>query len=283
MDINLIKKKLEAIEKQQQRKKTASVDYEKVFWTPTPGKHQIRVVPSKFNKKNPFIEAYFYYGIGPKIMISPLSFGEEDPIDKFVKKLKSTNDRENWQLARKIEAKIRVFAPVVIRGEEDKGVRWWQFGKNMYLEFLKMAEDDDIGDFTDVADGRDFTVDTVGPETTGTQYNKSSLRPKTKTTPLSADSKMVENFLKEQPDPLIGYIKYSAEEMKDNLQKWLEPDEQEESDDNLNNQEVEETPQKEVKVHNKPKFKPKKGALEEFEEIFSKKETSDDYDDDLPF
>ena len=45
--------------------------------------------------------------------------------------------------------------------------------------------DEEIGDYTDVYEGRDITVETVGPEVTGTRYNKSSVRVTYKKTPIS--------------------------------------------------------------------------------------------------
>ena len=44
------------------------------------GKTQVRIVPYKFNKDNPFIELYFHYNINNKTYLSPQSFGRTDPI-----------------------------------------------------------------------------------------------------------------------------------------------------------------------------------------------------------
>ncbi len=60
-----------------------------------------------------------------------------------------------------LDPKMRVFAPVIVRGEEEKGVRLWEFGKEIYMQLLGIAEDEDYGDFTDISEGRDFTVDVV--------------------------------------------------------------------------------------------------------------------------
>ena len=49
--------------------------------------------------------------------------------------LRKTSDKENWSLAKKIEPKMRVFVPVIVKGEEDKGVRMWQFGKECILNY----------------------------------------------------------------------------------------------------------------------------------------------------
>jgi hypothetical protein len=223
MDLNAIKNKLQNM---QQKPKGAKVDYDKIFWKPPVGKTQIRVVPSKFDKTNPFKELFFHYGITNKVMVSPTSFGEKDPIVEFARQLRQSSDKENWRLAKKLDPKMRIFVPVIVRGEEDKGVRLWQFGKEMYMEFLSMADDDDIGDFTDIMEGRDFTVDTVGPEVTGTAYNKSSIRPRTKITSLSDDPSQVTKWLEDQPDSSTLFKRYTFEEMKEALEKWLSPEEE---------------------------------------------------------
>jgi len=262
MDITEIKKELQKINQQKERKSAKKVDFDKIFWKPPVGKKVIRVVPYKDNPNNPFVKAYFYYGIGNKVMISPITFDEKDPIQNFTKKLRETNEKENWSLANKLSPKLRIFAPVIVRGEEDKGVRWWQFGKTVYTDFLSMADDEDIGDYTDIQEGRDFTIDTIGPELTGTQYNKSSIRPKTKTTPLSDNEDQINKWLDNQPEPLEGYTRFTFEEMKENLQKWLTPEEDDEED-------VEESvKESEVKTHNPNPLEKKKDPQKEFNDLF---------------
>ena len=85
MDLSLLKQKLDTLQSKPQGggQKT---DYTKIFWRPSVGKQQIRIVPSAFDKKNPFKELKFYYGITNKVMISPLNFGEKDPIHLFSQK-----------------------------------------------------------------------------------------------------------------------------------------------------------------------------------------------------
>ena len=65
-------------------------------------------------------------------MISPINFDEKDPLVEFAKKLRQTDQPENWKLAKKLEPKVRYFAPVIVRGMEDEGVKIWQFGKELY-------------------------------------------------------------------------------------------------------------------------------------------------------
>jgi len=226
MDLNAIKQRLDNLQsKAAPQQKT---DYTTIFWRPTIGKAQVRIVPSAFDSASPFTELKFYYGITNKVMISPLNFGEKDPIAEFAQKLRQGEyDKENYVLAKKLDAKNRIFIPVIVRGEEDKGVRLWQFGKMIYEDLLSMAMDDEIGDYTDIVNGRDFTLETVGPESTGTNYNKTSVRPRMKTSPLSDDKAQVETWLKEQPNPKEVFKRFTFDEMKDALVKWLSPEDAE--------------------------------------------------------
>ena len=275
MDLTMLKQKLDTLQsKPQGGQKT---DYTTIFWRPTVGKQQIRIVPSTYDSSNPFTELKFYYGITNKVMISPANFGDKDPIALFAGKLREGEyNKENYVLAKKLDAKNRVFVPVVVRGEEDKGVRLWQFGKTVYEELLALAVDDEIGDYTDIVNGRDLTVETVGPESTGTPYNKSSVRVRLKTTPLSEDASLVEKWCNEQPNPKDGLFKrYSFDEMKSALEKWLSPED--DSEDN--------TPTPVAKPQPASNFsldtsKAKQSKVDEFDSLFDSKEKKTD---DLPF
>jgi hypothetical protein len=284
MDLSMLKQKLDTLQsKPQGGQKT---DYTTIFWRPTVGKQQIRIVPSAFNSSNPFTELKFYYGITNKVMISPLNYGDKDPIALFANKLREGEyNKENYVLAKKLDAKNRVFVPIVIRGEEDKGVRLWQFGKQVYEELLALAVDDEIGDYTDIVNGRDLTIETVGPESTGTPYNKSSVRVRLKTSPLSEDSSLVEKWTSEQPNPSDGLFKrYSFDEMKSALEKWLSPeDNEEEIAENLNSfptpSAASPTPASNFSLDT---TKAKQSKVDEFDSLFDSKDSTNDGDD-LPF
>ena len=226
MDLDVIKKRLNDFQSQANNQGGGNKN---LFWKPSVGKQLIRVVPSKYNKDNPFTEMMFYYGIGSKrVMASPANWGEKDPIQEFAKKLRSTSDKENWRLAKKLDAKVRTFAPIIIRGEESEGVKLWQFGKEVYQEFLNMAADEEIGDFTDIAQGRDIKLSTVGPESTGTPYNKTSIGPSLKLTALADTEDAIKLLLENQADPMKVFKPIPYDEMKEALAEWLAPEGEEE-------------------------------------------------------
>lgn len=221
MDLTEIKSRLSAM----QSKQGSGGEKKNVYFKPAIGKQMIRVVPNKFNKSTPFTELYIHYGIGNKVMISPTNWGEKDPIVEFAKQLRKTNDKDNWRLAKKLDPKLRIFAPVIVRGQENEGVKLWQFGKETYMDFLNLADNEDVGDFTDIAEGRDITLTTVGPEVTGTSYNKTTIMPRTKQTPLAEDKNLIKSLMDLQPNPMETFKKHSYDEMKQALQEWLNPEE----------------------------------------------------------
>ena len=223
MDLNSIKSKLTAL--QSQGKSKEKVDYSKSLWKPkSEGKFTIRIVPSILDKKNPFKEVFVHYGISKFPIYALTNWGEKDPIVEFTKQLRQTSDKENWKLSKKLEPKMRVFAPVIIRGEEDKGVRLWEFGKEIYMQLLGIADDEDYGDFTDINEGRDFTLETVTGDIGGRQGLKSSIRIKPKTSVLSKDTEDIKVWLSEQPDILELQRKHEFDKLKEILQNFLNPE-----------------------------------------------------------
>lgn len=221
MDLNAIKAKLAEISSNSNDRE--KVDYDKVFWKPTFGKHQIRIFPSAYNPSFPFTELKFHYGIGKYPMVALSNFGKQDPIEEFVKELRKTSEKDNWSLAGKISPKTRIFAPVVVRGEEDHGVRLWGFGKTIFKALLSLAEDEDVGDYTDVINGFDLVVEQVA----GNPYPDTTVRIKPKMSPASANTDLVETWLKTQPNPLETFTQYDYEFIKRQLMTYLDPNAEE--------------------------------------------------------
>lgn len=224
MDLNAIKSKLAALNSSgnQDREK---VDFDKIYWRPANGKTTIRIVPSAFNAADPFTELKLHYNIGKFPMMSLSNYGKQDPIEEFVKELRKTSDKDNWSLSGKLSPKSRFFAPVVVRGEEEKGVRLWSFGVNIYKALLALAEDEDIGDFTDVMSGWDMVVENTPAAGPG-QFPSTTVRIKPKQTVLSDDDSKVNSWLKDQPNALEVQTQYDYEFIKKKLQEYLNPGEE---------------------------------------------------------
>jgi len=250
MDLSLIKQKLSASQTKGQKRE--KVDYTRIFWKPKPGKYQIRILPSKFDKSNPFREVYFHYGFSKGPILALTNWNEKDPIAEFAKNLRKSSDKEDWQLAKKIEPKLRYFVPVLVRGEEAQGPRLWEFGKLIYEQLLGIAADEDYGDFTDITDGRDFTIDAVEDVVAGRKGIKCNIRVKPKTSAISEDASIVTKALDEQPD-ILGINKhYSFDELKELLDKWLNPDSEEDTEAPIASKDEEEEEDDFLAEMNKP-------------------------------
>jgi hypothetical protein len=230
MDLALLKQKLGNLNapKNSGGKTYEKIDYTKVFWKPQVGNYTIRIVPAKSNKQNPFKEVYFHYGFAKGPVLALNNFGEADPIMEFAAKLRQSKDRDNWALAKKLDPKMRVFVPVIVRGEEHLGVRLWEFGKEVYKSLLGFAADEDYGDFTDIQDGFDFKIDAVQAEVAGRKVVSCTLRPRPKSSPISEDANQVNKWLEEQPDIMTINRKREYNDIKELLAKWLNPEAEEE-------------------------------------------------------
>ena len=276
MDLNKIKSRLDNLNQASKPKNTEKKDYTLIYWKPkAEGKYQIRFVPSKINKDNPFQEVFMHYGVGKFPIVALTNWGENDPIVEFSKKLRKSSESENWRLAKQLDPKMRVFAPVIVRGEEDKGVRLFEFSKTIYMELLSIADDEDYGDFTDVAEGFDFVVN--ASKVQDRPGFALSLRPKPKQTPLSEDASQITTWLENQPILLEERYKYTYDKLKEELQNFISGGEEKE-DDIISEPAVgfeSETPAKEEKKFTlSTQGTPKKAKSEEFDSLF---------EDDLPF
>ena len=238
MNLDEIKKRLDKLNN---KGGGGSSDFKNNFWRPPVGeKSVVRIVPYAHNKDFPFSELYFYFGIGKPRMIALSNFSESDPILEFATTLKKSGDKENMELAKKLYPKLRIFAPVVVRGEEDKGVRFYEFGKMVYQELLGVMADEDYGDITAVQNGRDVTVEVIPAAETGKMFNTTTVRVKPNQTPLSENAEKAQSLLDDQKDLVTLFKKYSFEEMKGELQSYLKPAEE----DGGKETEVKEAPSK---------------------------------------
>ena len=171
-----------------------------MFWKPKEGSQMIRIVSPE--NGDPFRDLYFHYGLGEGGRSSALcpkrNYGEKCPVCDFANGLWEDGDTESQTMAKDYFAKMRVFAPVVVRGEEEKGVRLWGFSKTAYENLLNIVLDPEYGDITDPESGTDLRID-YGKKA-GQAFPTTDIRPARKTStlmPLEADTmKLLEGMPK---------------------------------------------------------------------------------------
>ena len=135
--------------------------------------------PSHDRYSNPFRELYFHYDLGKKNYLSPVTHGKPDPVVEFCEKLKASGNSDEWKLGKKMEPKMRTYVPILVRGAESEGVKFWGFGKQVYQELLGFITDPDYGDISDPMGGRDIVVEFTPSEGPG-QFPKTTIRVKPK-------------------------------------------------------------------------------------------------------
>jgi len=197
-------------------------DRQQAVWKPKEGRTTIRIVPWKGNRNNPFVELYFHYLSRP--YLSPLTNGNPDPIAEFADKLRLEGTSESYSQAKQFMPKLRTYVPVVVRGEESEGVRFWSFGKTVYQEILSIIADPDYGDITDPISGRDVVVEYTPQEKSDTNFAKTVIRVKPNVTPLSEESALSKEWISTQPDISEIYKEPTYKELSLVLEKYIDHD-----------------------------------------------------------
>ena len=220
LDREALKRKLDALSGNN-RKRTQT-------WRPQEGEeHSVRLLSFPNNDGQPFKELWFYYNIGNNPgLLTPNQFGDPDPVQELINKLRDEASKESYELAKKLYPKMRSYAPVIVRGEEDKGVRLWSFGKTVYQNILNIMLDEDYGDITDPTEGRDVKVICTKPP--GRKWATTEVRPRGKATALSSETEEAQEWLSNIPDPSQMYECKSYDELSKIINDWLSEDDSDE-------------------------------------------------------
>ena len=194
------------------------------FWKPQDGEQTIRIVPDAGG--DPFREFWFHYNLGDKPgFLSPKrNFGEDCPLDTFVRKLWEDGSDESRELAKKLMAKQRFFSPVIVRGEEDQGVRIWGFGKQVYETLLNLVLNPEYGDITDSEEGTDLVISYGKPA--GATFPQTAITPRRQSSLLCEEGpdkcrELMENI----PDVNTLFERKTVEQVEQILDKFLAGDE----------------------------------------------------------
>jgi hypothetical protein len=211
IDMDKMRAKLTALQQKSDKKS--------VFWRPQDGEQTIRIVPTADG--DPFKEYWFHYNVGnnPGFLSPKKNFGEDDPLDTFVRSLFKEGTDDSIKMAKNLMARQRFFAPVIVRGEESEGVRLWGFGKTAYQELLNLVLNPDYGDITDVEEGTDLVLAYGKPA--GAQFPQTSLTPRRRPTRLMETDEKVAQMLDQVPDYASVFERKTPEQVQVMLDEYL--------------------------------------------------------------
>lgn len=197
-------------------KRTSSVQ----LWKPGLGEYKIRCLPWKNSPDGqPFTERWFYY-IGENTgILAPNQFGKPDPINDLIRKLYSSGKPDDRVLAKKLQPKMRCYTPVVVRGQEDKGVMVWSFGKLVYQRMLSFFLDEEVGDILSPSEGFDLKV--TLSQAPGKQFMDTMVDPARRPSKLHDDTAVVQRWLDSVPNIDDMYRLKTTQEIEAVLNNWL--------------------------------------------------------------
>ncbi len=192
------------------------------FWRPDDGESNIRIVSTPDG--DPFKERFFHYNVGTSGFLCPKkNFGDNCPVCNFANQLWNEGTEESKKQAKDLFAKQRFFSPVLVRGEEDLGIRVWGYGKMAYEKLLTICLDADYGDITDPENGNDLKI--MYGKLPGASFPRTDIRPRPRKTALCDDAvggdERCAELLETIPDFETLFERKSTEETKGILDQFL--------------------------------------------------------------
>jgi len=199
------------------------------FWKPEHGTQDIRVIcPSD---GDPFKEFHFHYleanGRRKSLLCPKRNFGDNCPVCDFASLLwrdSVTNNDENGKKAAKgLFVKQRYFSPVLVRGQEDTGIRAWGYGITAYKKLLSLVLNPEYGDITDVDEGTDLVI--TYEKTSGKTWPTTDISPRRHTSALCNEaiggSERCAELLESMPDFSNLFDRSTTQDAQNVLDEFL--------------------------------------------------------------
>jgi hypothetical protein len=231
LNMDRVRNKLASFDKTKKGGKKAPTEQQtkikQFIWKPEPGKQVIRIVPHQYSPDFPFIELKWHYDFnGDKVSyLSPASQNKPDPIVELANRLEKV--KETWVKGRKMQPKLRTYVPIIVRGKEEEGVKFWGFGVQVYEQLIATLDEPEYGDITDLVNGYDIQVDFKTAEEAKKDFPETKILIKPKPRPVIDPEhpkarEILELITKKQPDIFDIYQPASYDELVAALETKLE-------------------------------------------------------------
>jgi hypothetical protein len=181
------------------------------WWKSTLGQHDVRFLPYSHNGQ-PFHEVSYYDTrlLAERRFVSGVQFGLPDPIFNLFTEMKKDRSKEAWLQWRNLQAKERYYAPIIVRGEEDKGVQLWEMNSALVNEIYGILASPDYVDenLMDPQKGYDFTINVTPTDKmfNGSPVKKITPLPRRKPSPLATTEEGIKKIMEGIPS-LEAYFK----------------------------------------------------------------------------
>lgn len=237
-DLSAIKRKIEDLSGGPKAGKT---NRPKLNWfKPQIGTYNLRFLPYQDANGQPFQEVSYYDNklLSERRFVAPAQFGQEDPIFDLLNELRKDRSKETWRLIGTLRPRERFYAPVLIRGEEDKGVQVWEMNSKILKDIYSILAHPDYAEdnLMDPEAGFDFTLNVTdsGKKWNGYVVKQYDVTVRRKPSPLAKTKKEREELVASVPN-LEQYFRSlvrSPEWMSQVVENFLSSREEGDSDNN---------------------------------------------------
>ena len=176
------------------RRVFAGLDEGEKWWKPKIGKNIIRILPSNLDDGNVAYHAIQHYGFkvdGQNRAFPCLSaFGKPCPVCRLIALNDTDMDPDIKEACNNLSPRHSYIMNIIDRTKPDSGPRLYSAPKSVMKEIYYLFNDDDYGDITSEADGRDLKIDRSG-EGLQTRY---SVRISPKTSAIDYENWQAECF-----------------------------------------------------------------------------------------
>lgn len=205
-------------------------DRAKINWfKPGLGQHDVRFLPYQDANGQPFQEVAYYDSklLSEMRFVAPTQFGMKDPVFELLTELKKDRSKEAWSLWKNLTPRERYYAPIIVRGEEEKGVQIWELNGRLVKDIYSILAHPDYKDenLMDAEKGYDFTVMVSPTDKTfnGNPVKEIKLQPRRKPSALAEKDSDREKIIAGIPN-LEAYFKAQVkteEQMATMLENFL--------------------------------------------------------------
>ena len=131
-------------------------------------------------------------------------------------------------MAKDLFPRQRFMSPIIVRGDEKRGVQIWSYGKRAYETLIQLVLNPDYGDITDPETGFDLVIDYTKPNVPGA-FPETKITPRRKESllcdPAYGGPEKCKELLDTIPDFTTLYKRYSTSDVQKILDSALASDE----------------------------------------------------------
>lgn len=215
----------------------------KWIWKPQPGKNRIRIIPFP-GEELPFLSVYMesFDVVKNSFMVSPLTYGNPDPIDAFFREAANGKKGDEWKTLIKLAPSSRTFIPIIVRGLKQADgttppdqVKFFGVSdggpKSMLNRIMALyenseaEEDEDASiELHDINNGYDILFDYIPQDKSkGVIASYEKLEVSKKQTPAAKDPAILELITNGLPTKEELFVEPTYEQLMEKLEKYLKP------------------------------------------------------------